>query len=87
VVDLDSLTLLKKIDYGARIYASPKLVTGRIAFGTTAGVYREIDPETFETKARIQLPDAITNAVVTSHEDQVVYVATYTNEVFCLERE
>lgn len=64
VINIERLELVARIDCRARIFASPRLVGGHVAFGTTGGVYLEIDPMSLEIKGRLQVPDAITNGVV-----------------------
>ena len=64
VIDLKSLTLIKKISAGARVYSSPKLIDGRVILGTSGGLIMEIDPDTLEIQGLAQLDDAITNAIV-----------------------
>lgn len=86
VIDLDSMTLIDRIDCGARIYASPRLVAGKVAFGTTGGVYREIDPVTLEVTAYLQLADGITNGVAAIDNGHRVFIPTYVNELYCFER-
>jgi outer membrane protein assembly factor BamB len=86
VIDLDTMKLVKKIDYGARIYGSPRLIDERVIFGSNGGVMREIDPVSLETVGRLQLTDAITNAVSASGDGKRIYVPTYTNDIFCFDR-
>jgi hypothetical protein len=80
------MTLVKKINCGARVYASPRLVDGKVAFGTTGGVYREIDPATLEITGVLQLADGITNAVAHTADVRRVFIPTYVNELYCFER-
>lgn len=86
VIDLDAMTLAKKIDCGARVYASPRLVAGKVAFGTTGGVYHEIDPVSLQLTGRLQLADGITNAVAQSAGGRRIFIPTYVNELHCFER-
>lgn len=86
VIDLDSMELIKKIELGARVYASPKLISGRVVFGTCGGLIVEMDPESLEIKGRLQLPDAVTNAVASTDDGRRIFVSTYMNHLYAFER-
>jgi outer membrane protein assembly factor BamB/orotate phosphoribosyltransferase len=86
VIDLDELELIKKIPCGATVYAPPALVDGKVAFGNHGGVYREVDPVSLEVTGRLQLPDAITNAVTPLDGGRGVLIPTYMNELYYYER-
>lgn len=86
VIDLDNMTLIDRIDCGARVYASPRLVGGKVAFGTTGGVYREIDPVSLEVTSYLQLADGITNGVAAIDNGRRIFIPTYVNELYCFER-
>ncbi len=87
VIDLDQMTLVKKIDCGARIYSSPRLIDGAVVFGTAGGVVRELDPVSLETRAKLVVPDAVTNAVAATPDGTRIFVPTYINEIFAFRRE
>ncbi|MGJ5079414.1 PQQ-binding-like beta-propeller repeat protein [Bradyrhizobium sp. HKCCYLS3013] len=86
VIDLATMTLAKKISAGARVYSSPRLVDGRVVIGTNGGVVMEIDPVTLEILGRLQLPDAITNAVAATPDGSRIFVSTYMNHLYAFER-
>jgi orotate phosphoribosyltransferase len=86
VIDLDRMELVKKMDMGGRVYASPKLIDGRIVFATCGGVVIEMDPQTLEIAGRLQLPDAVTNAVAATDNGRRIFVSTYMNHLYAFER-
>ena len=86
VIDIESGALLAKLDFGARIYASPVLVDGRVVFSTCGGKMIELDPVSLEIKGLLQLPDAITNAVAASEDGKRIYISTYMNQLYGVER-
>jgi orotate phosphoribosyltransferase len=86
VVDLKSLTLIKKISTGARVYSSPKLIDDRVILGTSGGLIMEIDPDTLRIEGRAQLDDAVTNAVAATPDGKQIFVSTYMNHLYALER-
>jgi hypothetical protein len=57
-----------------------------VLFGTSGGKVMEIDALTLETKGVLQLPDAVTNAVVASADGRHIYVSTYMNDLYAFER-
>jgi outer membrane protein assembly factor BamB len=86
VIDLDRMELIKKMDMGGRVYASPKLIGGRVVFATCGGVVIEMDPQTLEITGRLQLPDAVTNAVAASDDGRRIFISTYMNHLYAFER-
>ena len=86
VIDLDTRERIAKLDFGARIYASPRVIGGRIIFGTCGGKLVELDAVTLEVKGLLQLPDAITNPVTPSSDGRRVFVSTYMNQLYGIER-
>lgn len=86
VIDLDRMELVRKLDVGARVYSSPCAIGNRVLFGTTGGKLLEIDAETLETMGVLQVPDAVTNAIVPSPDGRRIYVSTYMNHLFAFER-
>jgi hypothetical protein len=86
VIDLETMTLIKKINCGARVYALPRLIDGKVAFGTTGGAYHEIDPLSLEVTCALQLADGITNAIAHTADARRIFIPTYVNELFCFER-
>jgi outer membrane protein assembly factor BamB/orotate phosphoribosyltransferase len=86
VIDLDSMTLIKKIPAGGRVYCSPRLVGGRVIVGTNGGVVMEIDPDTLEICGRLQLEDAITNAIAATPDGKRIFISTAMNHLYAFER-
>jgi outer membrane protein assembly factor BamB len=86
VIDLRSMELIKKFDMKARVYSSPRDIGGRVVFGTNGGRVVEINPETLEIEGVLQLPDAVTNAVAATAGGDRIFVSTYMNHLFAIER-
>jgi hypothetical protein len=55
-------------------------------FGTGGGNIIEIDPDTLQIKGMAMLPDAITNAISASPENDILYVSTVMNELYAVKR-
>jgi outer membrane protein assembly factor BamB len=86
VVDLDTMTLVQRMDVGSRIYSSPIAIGDRVVFGCVGGKVIEVDALTLERKGVLQLPDSITNAVAVSADLRRIYVSTYMNHLYAFER-
>lgn len=86
IIDVDRMTLLKRINLGARVYASPCAVEDRVVVATNGGRVIEIDVDTLEIKGILQLPDAVTNAVALSDDGRRLYVSTYMNHLYAFDR-
>jgi orotate phosphoribosyltransferase len=86
VIDAHNFEVLKKMDCHARVYSSPKLIDGNVVFGTGGGRIIELDPDTLEVQGIGQLPDAITNAILVSPENDVLYASTCMNELYAIKR-
>jgi hypothetical protein len=80
------MTLALKLDCKARVYSSPRLIGGSVIFGCNSGVVREIDPVSLEVIGRLQMPDAVVNAVTWTENGERLFVPTYVNEVYGIER-
>jgi outer membrane protein assembly factor BamB len=86
VIDLASMSLIKKIPAGARVYCSPRLVDGKVMVGTNGGQVMEIDPDTLEIGGRLQLEDAVTNAIAATPDGKRIFVSTAMNHLYAFER-
>lgn len=86
IIDADNFELIKKMDCHARVYSSPRLIDGNVVFGTGGGRIIEINPDTLEVNGDAQLPDAITNAISASPDNQYLYVSTCMNELYAVKR-
>ena len=86
IIDATTFEVLKKMDCYARIYSSPKLIDGNVVFGTGGGRVIELDPDTLKVQGTGQLPDAITNAISASPENDMLYVSTCMNELYAIKR-
>ena len=86
IIDADNFEVLKKTDCQARVYSSPRLIDGNVVFGTGGGMIIELNPDTLEIEGHAQLPDAITNAISASPDNQFLYASTCMNEVYAIKR-
>ena len=86
IIDADNYELLKKMDCKARVYSSPRLIDGHVIFGTGGGRVIELNPDTLEIEAQTLMPDAVTNAISASPENDVIYVSTCMNELYAIKR-
>ncbi len=86
IIDTTTFEILKKIDCYARVYSSPRLIDGNVIFGTGGGRLIELNPDSLEIVADTQLPDAITNAVSASPDNNMLYVSTCMNELYGVQR-
>ena len=86
VIDLEKMELIKKMDFRARVYSSPRVIGDRVIFGTNGGQVIELNAETLQVEGNLQLPDAVTNAVAISPDEDRIYVSTYMNHLFAFER-
>lgn len=86
VIDLDRMEVIKKMEMGGRVYCSPRLIGGRVVVATCGGLMVEIDPITLEIEGRLQLPDAVTNAVAATPDGRRIFISTYMNHLYAFER-
>lgn len=86
VLDLAQQSIKKKLYAGSKIFCPPRLLAGRIYFGTCSGMIFELDPETTEVTGTHQLPDAVTNALSYNSNNGYFYALTYVNQLFALKR-
>ncbi len=87
VLDLEQKTVVARLFTGAKIYGPPRLLDGRVYFGTCSGDILELDPITLTISGRHQLPDAVTNALCYSVENQMFFALTYVNQLYAFTRE
>ena len=86
VLDLENHKLERRIQTRGRIYSSPNMVDGNVIFGNTAGVIEEINAQSLETEYATLVPDAITCRIAVSTDQSIIYVPTYMNEVYAIQR-
>jgi outer membrane protein assembly factor BamB/orotate phosphoribosyltransferase len=86
VLDLDRRVVKAKIYAGSKIFGPPRLLDGRVYFGTCSGTIFEIDPATVQVTGQHKLPDAVTNALSFNCETNQFYALTYMNHLFAFER-
>lgn len=86
IIDAHSFEVLKKIDCHARVFSSPRLIDGQVIFGTGGGRIIELNPDTLEITSDTLLPDAVTNAVSASPNNDILYISTVMNELYAVRR-
>ncbi|MBR0900706.1 PQQ-binding-like beta-propeller repeat protein [Bradyrhizobium tropiciagri] len=86
VIDLSAMALTRKIPLGARAYSSPRFIDGNIVVGTSGGLVVEVNSGTLQIKGRLQLEDAVTNAVAATPDGSRIFVSTSMNHLYAFER-
>jgi orotate phosphoribosyltransferase len=86
VIDVECREVLEKVPMRGRVYGSPKLIGGRVVVASSGGLLMEIDPKTLKIKGRLQLSDAVTNAVAATDDGRRIFVSTYMNHLYAFER-
>lgn len=79
--------LLWKTRLGARIFATPFLVEGNIIIGCNDGKLYTIHPTTGKILGHTTLSERITNAGTYDASRKILYITTYANELYALEKE
>ncbi|MBI1308826.1 MAG: PQQ-binding-like beta-propeller repeat protein [Proteobacteria bacterium] len=87
VINLQTLTLEKKVPAGARVMAKPVPTgQGTLLFGTTGGRLLELNLATLQISGAATLPEGITNAAVVLPGATRVIVPSYMNELYAFAR-
>lgn len=83
VIDLDRGVVLRQIDCGEKVHASPALVGNTVYVGTSGGVLLGFDRVSMDLVAKYQFPERITNAV--SAANGLLYVLAFDNRMWAIE--
>jgi outer membrane protein assembly factor BamB/orotate phosphoribosyltransferase len=83
VVDLDRGVVLRQIDVGEKVHASPARIGNVVYVGTSGGLLLGFDRVSMDLVARYQFPERITNAVVAS--GNLLYVLAFDNRLWAVE--
>lgn len=83
VVDLDRQTILRQIDCGEKVHASPARIGNTVYVGTSGGVLLGFDAVSMDLVAKYQFPERITNAVAAS--GNLMYVLAFDNRLWAIE--
>lgn len=83
VIDLDRSVVLRQIDCGEKVHASPARIGNVVYVGTSGGLLLGFDRVSMDLVARYQFPERITNAVVAS--GNLLYVLAYDNRMWAVE--
>jgi len=85
-VDLGTGKLNWSYRCGGRIFASPAIINGYIFIGSNDGKMCEIDPKTGKVVGFFQVSERIVNKVAWNQNTQRLFLPTYANEIYCLEK-
>ena len=85
-IDLDSGAILWSFATGGRIFSSPEIIDDKIYIGSNDGRLYELDKETGKNTAFFQATERITNKIAYNKETKKIFLPTFANEVYCLER-
>lgn len=83
VLDLDRKTILRQIDCGEKVHASPARIGNTVYVGTSGGLLLGFDAVSMDLVAKYQFPERITNAVVAS--GNLMYVLAFDNRLWAIE--
>jgi orotate phosphoribosyltransferase len=83
VIDLDRAVVLRQIDVGEKVHASPARIGNVVYVGTSGGLLLGFDRVSMDLVARYQFPERITNAVVAS--GNLLYVLAFDNRLWAVE--
>lgn len=75
-----------KTRLGARLFATPFLVEGTITIGCNDGKMYSLNPVTGNIVGHTTLTERITNAGAYDTERKIVYITTYANELYALQK-
>lgn len=78
---------LWKFEAGGRIFSSPKIINGNIFVGANDGVLYELDMQSGKCLSIFQTTERITNAVEYNPKSKQIFLLTYANEIYCLEKD
>lgn len=85
-IDLDTFTEKWRWHADARIFASPALIEENIYIGANTGRLTELDPATGKERSVLHLTERITNRPVYNPSTKRLFVPTFANEIYCVER-
>lgn len=71
---------------GARIFASPVLLEDSIYIGSNNGFLVALNPETGQERSFFPATERITNAVAYNPETKRIFLPTFANEIYCIEK-
>jgi len=71
---------------GARVFASPVIINGKVYIGANTGRLTELDPKTGKELSFIAVPERITNKIAYNPVTKQYFLPTFANEIYCLEK-
>jgi outer membrane protein assembly factor BamB len=84
-LNLETGKLNWRFEAGGRIFSSPRIFENKIYFGSTDGKMYEIDLEN-KKKSYFQALERITDDIIYNPKTKRFFVATYANEIYCLNK-
>lgn len=85
-IDLDTMREKWRWYAGARIFATPVVIKETIYVGANTGRLTALDSSTGKERSFITFPERITNKITFNPLTSRVFVPTFANEIYCLER-
>jgi len=82
----DFKTVFVKIIDNTRIFSSPTIINNRLYIGTNAGRLHELSLLTGESLGYFQTTERITNQLVYNPKNDLYFLPTYANEIYCLKQ-
>jgi outer membrane protein assembly factor BamB/adenine/guanine phosphoribosyltransferase-like PRPP-binding protein len=85
-IDLITLKEVWQWKSGARIFASPTEINGKIYIGSNTGRMSEIDPQTGMEIGFVTVPERITGQMIYNKKTKRFFLPTFANEIYCIEK-
>jgi len=85
-INLNTGALNWRFRAGGRLFAIPEIIDDKIFVGSTDGRLYEIDIQTGKTPAFFQTTERITNKIAYNSKTKRIFLPTYANEIYCLEK-
>ncbi len=84
--DLNTFEEQWRWNAGARIFATPTVIGESLYIGANTGRLTELDPETGHERSFFPVTERITNKVAYNAATGRIFVPTFANELYCIER-
>jgi len=75
-----------KFETQGRIFASPEIIGNYVYIGSNDGRLYELDKTTGKNTAFFQAIERLTNKIVYNAESKKIFLTTFANEIYCLDR-
>lgn len=84
--DMSTGKIVWKFTTRARVMSSPEIIENKIYIGSNDGRLYEIDINTGKNTSVFQVTERITNKIVHNPETNKIFLTTFANEIYCLEK-